>query len=116
MVGTTAPAGKTLGNLPPEATGLQLSRRNVLVTAFGVDPGTQRLMLRLWEQAGRDGPCVIILPKGLAVQAVQPRDLRGRSVGRPLAVQADRLQVDVRHNAPMNLELVRSSAAGGDGP
>ena len=105
MVGKTAPDPKQRGNQPPEATGLQLSRRNVLVTSFGVDPGTQKLMLRLWEQAGKDGPCVITLPKGLAVQAVQPCDLRGRPVGDPIAVEAGRLQVDIRHNAPLNLEL-----------
>ena len=88
----------------------------MLVTSFGVDPGTQRLMLRLWEQAGKDGPCVITLPKGLAVQAVQPRDLRARPVGDPIAVEAGRVQLDVRHNAPLNLELIRSTTTGGSGP
>jgi hypothetical protein len=101
------------GSQPPEATGLQLSRRNVLVTSFGVDPGTQKLMLRLWEQAGKDGPCEITLPKGLAVRAAQPCDLRGRPAGDPIAVEAGRLQVDVRHNAPLNLELIRSATTGG---
>lgn len=112
MVGKTAPDFKKRGNRPPEAAGLQLSRRNVLVTSFGVDPGTGKLMLRLWEQAGKDGPCVITLPKGLAVQAVQPCDLRNRPLGDPLAVEAGRLQVDVRHNAPLNLELIRSVTTG----
>ncbi|MFV2065610.1 MAG: hypothetical protein ACC645_01420 [Pirellulales bacterium] len=116
MVGKTTPDFQKRGNQPPEATGLQLSRRNVLVTSFGVDPGTQKLMLRLWEQAGKDGPCVITLPNGLAVQAVQPCDLRGRPVGDPLAVEAGRLQVDIRHNAPLNLELIRSTTTGGSGP
>ncbi len=112
MVGKTAADSKKGGNRPPEATGLELSRRNLLVTSFGVDPGTRKLMLRLWEQAGKDGPCVITLPKGLAVQAVQPCDLRNRPLGDPLAVEAGRLQVDVRHNAPLNLELIRSVTTG----
>jgi len=109
MVGRSTADFERRGNLPPEATGLQLSRRDVLVTSFGVDPGTQKLMLRLWEQAGKDDPCVITLPKGLAVRAVQPCDLRGRPVGDPLAVESGRLQLDVRHNAPWNLELIRRS-------
>lgn len=112
LVGKTAPDFKKRGNQPPEATGLQLSSRNVLVTSFGVNPGTRKLMLRLWEQAGKDGSCVITLPKGLAVQAVQPCDLRNRPLGDPLAVEAGRLQVDIRHNAPLNLELIRSAAGG----
>ena len=40
-------------NLPAAAAGLQLSRPSVLVTSFGVDSATDRLMLRLWEQAAR---------------------------------------------------------------
>jgi hypothetical protein len=63
-------------------------------------------MLPLWEQAGKDGPCVITLPEGLAVRAVQARNLRGRPVGEPIAVEAGHLQLDVRHNAPLNLELI----------
>ncbi len=105
MVGKTAPDHRQRGTQPLEATGLQLSRRSVLATSFGVDPGTQKLMLRLWEQAGQDGPCVITLPQGLAVQAVQPCDLRGRAVGDPIVVEAGRLQVNIRHNAPVTLEL-----------
>jgi len=116
MVGKTTPDFKKRGNQPPESIGLQLSSRNVLVTSFGINPGTQRLMLRLWEQAGKDGPCVITLPKGLAVQAVQARDLRDRPMGDPIAVEAGRLQVDIRHNAPLNLELIRSTSTGGSGP
>jgi hypothetical protein len=111
MVGKTAPDSKQPGNLRPEAAGLRLSHRNVLATSFGVDPVTQRLMLRLWEQAGKDGPCVITLPPGIAVKAVQPRDLRGRTVGNPLAVEAGRLKVHVGHNAPLNLELIRNTSS-----
>lgn len=109
LVGKTAVDSKKRGSRPPEATGLELSRRNLLVTSFGVDPTSQKLMLRLWEQAGQDGPCVITLPEGLAVGAAQPCDLRGRPLGDPIAVEAGRLQVDVRHNAPLNLELIRGA-------
>ena len=112
LVGKTTPDSEKRGNQPAGATGLQLSRRSVLVTSFGVDPGTQKLMLRLWEQAGEDGPCIITLPKGLDIQAVQPCDLRGRPAGDPIAVEAGRLQVDVRHNAPLNLELIRRKRRG----
>jgi hypothetical protein len=116
LVGKTTPDAQKRGNQPAEATGLRLSRRSVLVTSFGVDPGTQKLLLRLWEQAGEDGPCIITLPQGLDIQAVQPCDLRGRPAGNPLAVEAGRLQVDVRHYAPLNLELIRRTPAAATGP
>jgi len=109
LVGRIVPVAEKHGNQPTRATGLQLSRHNVLVTSFGVDPATQKLMLRLWEQAGEDGPCVIILPKGLNIRSAQPCDLRGRPLGRPFTVEGDRLQVEVRHNTPLNLELKREN-------
>jgi hypothetical protein len=112
IVGKTAADFQQRGNRPPEAAGLELSLRNVLVTSFGVDPGSGKLMLRLWEQAGKDGPCTIALPEGLAVRAVQPCDLRGCPRGDPMAVAGGRLQVDVRHYAPLNLELIRTATTG----
>jgi hypothetical protein len=115
MVGRSAAESRKPGNQPSEARGLRLSRRHVLVTSFGVDPGTQKPMLRLWEQAGKDGSCMITLPKGLAVRAVRPCDLRGRPVGEPIAVEEGSFQVDIRHNAPLNLELIRSATTNGNG-
>lgn len=109
MVGKTAPEFERPGKQPARATGLQLSRQDVLVTSFGIDAHTEKLMLRLWEQAGKDGPCVITLPEGLDVSAAQPCDLRGRPLGKPLPVDGNRLKVDIGHNAPLNLELIRST-------
>jgi hypothetical protein len=79
----------------------------VLVTSFGVDPHTRKRMLRLWEQAGKDGPCVIALPEGLGVRAARRCDLRGRHAGDPIPVEQNRLRVRVSRNAPLNLELSR---------
>jgi hypothetical protein len=109
LVGKPAPAAAKRGNQPTAATGLQLSRRNVLVTSFGLNSATQKLMLSLWEQAGEDGPCVISLPKGLNIRSAQLCDLRGRPLGPPFAVEGDCLQVEIRHNAPLNLELKREN-------
>ncbi len=107
MVARTASEFKNRGRQPLEATGLELSRRDVLITSFGIDPVTKKLMLRLWEQAGNDGPCVITLPKGLDVSAAQPCDLRNRPLGDPIPIHDGRLRVEIGHNAPVNLELVR---------
>lgn len=74
------------GPLPPKATGIELSRRGVLLTAFGKNPDGDGLILRLWEQAGQGGPCQVKLPEGLALAAVQPVNLRGQPQGEPLPV------------------------------
>ena len=109
MVGQTAPTPQSHGKRPTQASGLELSRRDVLVTSFGIDPHSGKLMLRLWEQAGKDGLCAITFPEGLDVSAARPCDLRGRPLGAPLPVDGNRLKVDIGRNAPLNLELIRST-------
>ena len=52
---------------------------------------------------------LLTLPKGLNIQSAQPCDLRCRPSGHPLAVEGSRLRVDLRHNAPLNLELNREN-------
>jgi len=71
------PAGK----LPPQQKGLELSRRGVMVTAFGPNPDGDGLVLRLWEQAGSSRPCQVRLPPGMRLTQIRPCDLRGRPVG-----------------------------------
>jgi hypothetical protein len=112
MVGRSAPEPNKRGKQPTKAAGLELSRHDVLVTSFGINPHSQKLMLRLWEQAGKDGPCVITLPEGLGVSSARPCDLRNRPLGDPIPVENGRLQVDIRHNAPLILELIRNTTAG----
>ena len=91
------------GSLPPVQTGLQLSRKGVLVTAFGANPDGKGTILRLWEQAGRDGPCEVRLPEGLRPESVQPCDLRGRVQGEPIPVLDGQFRVPVTHYAPTTL-------------
>jgi hypothetical protein len=88
------------GSLPSMQTGLQLSRKGVLVTAFGSNPEGEGTILRLWEQAGQNGPSVVTLPEGIHVQRVQPIDLRGRPVGKPLLVHQRRFQSPLTAFAP----------------
>ncbi len=113
MVGYPARQSKKRGKLPTKAAGLELSRHDVLVTSFGLDPTSKKLMLRLWEQAGKDEPCTITFPAGLGVSAAQPCDLRGRPQGDLLAVEGNCLTVEIGHNAPLNLELIPSTTVWG---
>ena len=91
------------GTLPTTRAGLELSRRGVLVTAFGANPDGAGLVLRLWEHAGRDAPCTVRLPAGLDARQVQPCDLRGRAAGRPIPVRDGRFQIPIKHCAPASV-------------
>ncbi len=105
MIAVSVPGGKGGGALPLAKKGLEVSSQNVLVTSFGIDPQTRKWMLRLWEQAGKDGPCTVAFPEGLTVRTVQRCDLRGHPIGERLPVEDGRLQINVGRYAPSNFEL-----------
>jgi len=97
------PAGKLL----PVQSGLELSRKGVLVTAFGPNPDGDGILLRLWEQAGQDGPCRVRLPEALRNAKAQPCDLRGRALGDPLPVRDGTIEVPLGHFAPASILLLQ---------
>jgi alpha-mannosidase len=74
------PAGK----LSTKRGGLELSRKGVMVTAFGPSPDGRGTLLRLWELAGKSEVCHVRLPVEMAWGTIQPVDLRGQPLGRPL--------------------------------
>lgn len=93
------------GVLPTAQAGLQLSRRDVLVTAFGPNPDGPGTLLRLWEQAGADGACRVELPAGFPVARARPCDLRGRIGGKPIPIRDGTFEVFVKRFAPVSLIL-----------
>jgi hypothetical protein len=111
------------GKLPAQATGLAIeklksgeapvaagrSSRGPLVTAFGPNPYGKGTLLRLWEQAGDGGTFTVRLPHGMDVAAAQPCDLRGQSIGAPIAVSAPGVfQATIRPMAPASFILLPS--------
>jgi hypothetical protein len=93
------------GTLPPTRAGIELSRKGVLVTAFGPNPDGAGTILRLWEQVGQDGLCRVKLPEGMRPKKAQPVDLRGRPVGEAIAVEGGEFAVPMTHFAPVSLLL-----------
>lgn len=88
------------GTLPPSQQGISLSRKGIAVSAFGPNPDGGGTMLRLWEQAGISGQCVVKLPQGLDVASIQPIDLRGGTIGSPLDVVNGEFTFDIKGYAP----------------
>jgi hypothetical protein len=74
------------GKLPPAQTGLEISRKGVVLTAFGRNPDGDGTVARVWEYAGESGRCKIRLPEGIKADSVQPINLRGQPVGKPIRV------------------------------
>jgi alpha-mannosidase len=74
-----------------------------LVTAYGSNPDGPGTVLRLWEQAGKSGTTSVHLPEGSATKQVQPVDLRGRPVGKPIPVRNGTFKVEVGAFAPVSL-------------
>jgi hypothetical protein len=96
---------RAAGKLPPMRAGISLSRKGILVTAFGPNPDGEGLLLRLWEQAGETGPCTVQLPDGLRPKSAQPCDLRGRPIGDPIPIRDGKLTVPMSPFAPVSLLL-----------
>ena len=94
------------GTLPLSQMGLALSRRGVLVTAFGDDPdGNAGILLRVWEQGGRAGDLTVSLPHGLNATHAVPVNLRGEPVGDSLAIAAGTFTFPLPAFAPASFVL-----------
>ncbi|MGM9802972.1 MAG: hypothetical protein ACI308_02220 [Muribaculaceae bacterium] len=94
------------GRLPKQASGVSLSRRGVLVTAFGSDPdGNQGTLLRVWEQAGVASPLEVTLPSTMRVSRAIPVDLRGTPTGDDVEVKSNKIKVNIKAYAPVSFIL-----------
>lgn len=93
------------GKLPAEGIGLELSRKGVLVTAFGANPDGKGTILRLWEQAGVSGEVTVRLPKGMKASTITPVNLRGEVAGKTESISLDSFTVDLKAFAPASFVL-----------
>lgn len=73
--------------LPAAQSGVELSRKGILVTAFGEDPdGGKGTLLRLWEMTGRSGEVTISLPGHQHFTKAKPVTLRGETNGKAISI------------------------------
>lgn len=93
------------GLLPTTASGITLSRRGVLVTAYQKGSAEAPALLRLWEQAGQDGKCEVTLPKGSPYRTAQYCNLRSEPIGEPFAVRDGKLKLQTKAYQPLSLLL-----------
>ncbi|SMC78548.1 glycoside hydrolase family 38 N-terminal domain-containing protein [Pedobacter nyackensis] len=92
--------------LPSQQTGISVSRKGILVTAFGEDPdGNKGALLRLWEQGGVSGNTTVTLPKGSHYTKAIPVNLRGEISGKQLSVSNGKLTFFLHNYAPASFIL-----------
>ena len=99
--------------LPPTREGLSVSRRGVLVTAFGADPSNAGTLLRLWELAGASGEVLVRLPEGMHATRAMPVNLRGEAAGEQIPVKEGVFRFDLKAFAPASFVLAMNRE--GDG-
>lgn len=73
------------GKLPITSEGVKVSRKGVLVTAYGENPDGDGKLIRVWENGGKSGVCEVSLPTKCDGVA-QPVNLRGVPEGAPVKI------------------------------
>jgi hypothetical protein len=96
--------------LPASQTGIAVSRKGTIVTAFGQNPDGKGTILRVWEQAGVSGELTITLPLGppsarSGFASATPVNLRGEQSGNPVKIANGKLVFDLKAYAPASFVL-----------
>jgi hypothetical protein len=93
------------GHLSAEYGGLSLSRKGVLVTAFGPNPNGTGTLLRVWEQAGTTGSMMVAFPAGSKFAVATPVNLRGEALGEPIKITESKFSFVMKAYAPASFLL-----------
>jgi alpha-mannosidase len=93
------------GSRPLVYSGIDVSEKNVAVTAFGPVENEKGILLRLWETSGRTVDCEVKLPEGSRFRTATPVNLRNQKAGKNIAVKNGKLSVACPANGPVTLLL-----------
>jgi hypothetical protein len=94
------------GKLPAQQKGIELSRKGIVVTAYGQDAdGNKGTLLRIWEEAGNDGMVSITLPVGKTFRKATPVNLRGEANGKTINIVQGKFSCAVKAFGPASFIL-----------
>ncbi len=102
---TATTGGGKGGNLPQKQSGIELSARGLLVTAFCPNPDGKGTILRLWEKTGKAGKVTVSLPAGSKFTAAHHCNLRGVETGPAIPVIANKIELTYQPYQPLSLIL-----------
>ena len=103
LIGVLAESGE--GKIPPTATGIKLSRKGILVTAYGPNTDGPGTILRLWEQAGNSGEVIVTLPENTPFKQAILCNLRGISSTTSISIKNSTFKVNLHANSPLSFIL-----------
>lgn len=103
LIGVLADAGE--GKLSPVVSGIKLSRKGILITAYGPNIDGTGTILRLWEQAGNNGEVIITLPEKTNYKQAILCNLRGVSSTSQIPIENNTLKVNLKANSPLSIIL-----------
>jgi len=93
------------GSLAASSQGISLSKKGLLLTAFGPDPDGHGTLLRFWEQAGDSGDCVVSLSGNLNLDYAQPVNLRGEHSGEKIQIENSQFKIKIYPYKPYSFIL-----------
>ncbi|WP_276504724.1 glycoside hydrolase family 38 C-terminal domain-containing protein [Terrimonas pollutisoli] len=94
------------GKLPAQQKGIELSRKGIVVTAYGNDAdGNKGTLLRIWEQAGSAGMVTVTLPAGKTFTKAIPVNLRGETNGKSVSIINGKFSCTIKAFGPASFML-----------
>jgi hypothetical protein len=94
------------GTIPTIQEGITLSRKGIIITAFGENRDGEGTILRLWEKTGKSGNCTVVLPNRSNFKRAFACNLRGKitdNIGVPIS--NDTFQFRIKAYQPVSFIL-----------
>ena len=101
----TSMANGKAGSLSATGLGISLSRKGILVTAFGKNRDGKGDLIRLWEQNGTAAKCVVTLPRQIVYRVAQPCNLRGEKLGKAIQIADHSFEAELNAYQPVSYIL-----------
>jgi len=96
------PAGK----LASSKAGIRLSRKGILVTAFGNNRDGEGTVLRIWDQSGTGGNCTVTMPEGSVFSELTRINLRGVPLNEKcMGIKDNSFSTEAGRNKPLSFIL-----------
>lgn len=93
------------GKMAGREQGVKVSRKGVIVTAFGRNSLTDQLVLRLWNMTGQGESVTVELPGKMNISRACPINLRGEREGDPIPVHNGKFGMQVKGFSPAGFAL-----------
>ena len=94
------------GAIPASQEGITLSRKGIIITAFGENRDGEGQILRFWEKTSDSGNCTVGLPKGSNFKRAFACNLRGEITdNKGVPISNNTFQFKIKANQPVSFIL-----------